>query len=107
MIPSPSFSHRGRLEPQDYPILFNKLKEDIFLVKTGPTPTPGYSANFPHILGGYDAGYYGMTFAQVRAMDMYKTVFERDPLDPVAGMRYRESILCPGGSRDENESLTV
>lgn len=30
---------------------------------------------------------------------MYKTVFEKDPMDKEAGQRYRREILQPGGSR--------
>jgi hypothetical protein len=47
------------------------------------------------------------TYALVFAMDMYKTVFADDPLDPVKGKKYRDCVLRPGGSRDEVESLTV
>lgn len=38
---------------------------------------------------------------------MYATVFKKDPLDPALGMKYRECILKPGGSREETESLKV
>ena len=38
---------------------------------------------------------------------MYSTVFKSDPLDPVRGDRYRKSILEPGGSREELDSLEV
>ncbi len=38
---------------------------------------------------------------------MYSTVFKSDPLDPARGDRYRKSILLPGGSREELESLEV
>jgi hypothetical protein len=38
---------------------------------------------------------------------MYSTVFKSDPLDPVRGDRYRRSILLPGGSREELDSLKV
>ena len=38
---------------------------------------------------------------------MYSTVFKSDPLDPARGDRYRMSILRPGGSRDELDSLEV
>jgi Zn-dependent oligopeptidase len=38
---------------------------------------------------------------------MYSTVFNGDPLDPERGDRYRKSILQPGGSREELDSLEV
>lgn len=38
---------------------------------------------------------------------MYATVFKKDPLDPALGERYKNSILVPGGSREELDSLTV
>ncbi len=38
---------------------------------------------------------------------MYSTVFKSDPLDPGRGARYRRSILEPGGSRAELDSLEV
>jgi Zn-dependent oligopeptidase len=38
---------------------------------------------------------------------MYVTVFKTDPLDPVRGRKYRDSILRVGGSRDDMVSLKV
>ena len=38
---------------------------------------------------------------------MYATVFKPNPLDPARGAKYREAILRPGGSREEDESLKV
>lgn len=32
---------------------------------------------------------------------MFKTAFERNPMDPKVGRRYRECVLEKGGSRDE------
>ena len=47
------------------------------------------------------------TYSLVFAADMYSTVFKSDPLDPARGDRYRRSILQPGGSREELDSLKV
>lgn len=47
------------------------------------------------------------TYSLVFAADMYSTVFKSDPLDPGRGARYRRSILEPGGSREELDSLEV
>jgi hypothetical protein len=47
------------------------------------------------------------TYSLVFAADMYSTVFKSDPLDPARGDRYRRSILLPGGSREELDSLEV
>lgn len=46
-------------------------------------------------------------YSLVFAADMYATVFKKDPLDPALGDKYRRSILHPGGSREEIDSLTV
>ena len=40
----------------DYTKLWNELREKISLVKGGDKPGQG---TFGHIVGGYDAGYYG------------------------------------------------
>ncbi|KAI0030424.1 metallopeptidase MepB [Vararia minispora EC-137] len=90
-------------EAEDYTALWSHLRETVSLVKGG-VPGSG-QGSFGHIVGGYDAGYYGYTYSLVFAADMYATVFKVDPLDPSRGARYRKSILEPGGSREEHDSL--
>ena len=46
-------------------------------------------------------------YSLVFAADMYATVFKKDPLDPALGDKYKNSILVPGGSREELDSLKV
>lgn len=46
-------------------------------------------------------------YSLVFAADMYATVFKKNPLDPELGEKYKKSILVPGGSRNELDSLTV
>ena len=46
-------------------------------------------------------------YSLVFAADMYTTVFKNDPLNPALGEKYKNSILVPGGSREELDSLTV
>jgi len=88
---------------EDYTQLWNTMREKISLVKHDKV-CPG-QATFGHITGGYDAGYYGYTYSLVFAADMYATVFKADPLNPASGKLYRDKILCPGGSREELDSL--
>ena len=38
-------------------------------------------------------------------MDMFYSVFERDPMDGVQGRRYRHTVLERGGSQDEMTTL--
>ncbi|KAG8962498.1 hypothetical protein FRC03_004183 [Tulasnella sp. 419] len=91
-------------EKLDLSKLWCDMREKVSLVSSGGKITPG-PGTFAHITGGYDAGYYGYMYSLVFAADMYKTVFSKDPLSPDAGRKYRESILRPGGSRDESVSL--
>jgi len=53
-------------------------------------------ANFGHLMGGYEAGYYGYMWSEVMGLDML-SAFKGRLLDPQVGRRYRELILSRGG----------
>ncbi len=64
-----------------------------------------FPAVFGHLMGGYDAGYYGYLWAQVYGDDMF-SVFESEGItSPDVGRRYREEVLATGGSRDAIDHL--
>jgi len=57
-------------------------------------------ASFGHLMGGYDAGYYGYLWSKVFAEDMF-TRFEKEGLlNSNTGGAYLSSILEPGGTRE-------
>jgi Zn-dependent oligopeptidase len=63
------------------------------------------AAAFGHLMGGYDAGYYGYLWAHVYGDDMF-SVFEKEGvMSPEVGRRYRAEVLAMGGSRDAIEHL--
>jgi len=57
-------------------------------------------AGFGHLLGGYDAGYYGYLWASVIGDDMFSRFSHEGVLSPDVGAAYRREILEPNGSRD-------
>lgn len=62
-------------------------------------------ATFGHLIGGYDAGYYGYLSSQVYSADMFHSVFKKNPMDRKEGRRYRHTVLERGGSQDEMQTL--
>lgn len=84
---------------------YEKLRKDIALIPQPANVWP--AASFGHMMGGYDAGYYGYMWSQVFSADMFYTVFAPCLVDkPEApGLKYRKEILRVGGSRDGMESL--
>ena len=72
---------------------------------TAAVPGTIPEASFGHLMGGYDAGYYGYLWSKVFAQDMF-TVFQHGGLEsPVVGARYRQDILQPGGSIEPDQLL--
>ncbi len=57
-----------------------------------------FEASFGH-LTNYGSQYYGYLWSLVYAQDMY-SVFEKDPLSPETGNRFRRMVLAKGGSDD-------
>ena len=70
---------------------------------------PGFNRfqhSFSHIFGGgYAAGYYSYTWAEVLSADAFGAFEESGVLDLDTGRRYRREILEVGGSRDALESF--
>ena len=64
-----------------------------------------YPATFGHLMGGYDAGYYGYQWAKVYGDDMFSVFSDEGILSPEVGMRYRREVLAKGYSRDAIEHL--
>ncbi len=64
-----------------------------------------FVAGFGHLMGGYDAGYYGYQWAKVYGDDMFSVFADNGILSPEVGTRYREEVLARGYSRDAIEHL--
>jgi len=102
-IPSPGVV--GTLEPA---IEYNKLRPEISGLD-GPDDSKydfgNGHATFGHLMGGYDAGYYGYLWSQVFSTDMFYAAFKKAPMNGEEGRRYRKIVLDRGGSKDEMEVL--
>ncbi|RMG31057.1 MAG: hypothetical protein D6732_15215 [Methanobacteriota archaeon] len=83
--------------------LWHKLRKEITLIPSTEGTNP--AASFGHIMGGYDAGYYGYLWSEVFAQDMYSRFEKEGPTSRQVGMEYRRFILEPGNDIEEEELL--
>jgi thimet oligopeptidase len=60
-------------------------------------------AGFGHLMGGYDAGYYGYLWAEVIGDDMWGRFAREGITSPEVGAAYRRSVLEPNGSLSGDE----
>ena len=63
-------------------------------------PSEHFAASFGHMMGGYDAGYYGYLWSKVFADDIFTRFAAAGVLSPKVGHEYREDVLAPGRSVD-------
>ena len=61
-------------------------------------------ASFGH-LTNYNAKYYGYLWSKVFALDLFGYIKTIGLLNPEVGVRYKDTILAPGGSKDPNELI--
>ena len=78
--------------------VYNRLFKEL----TGVTPMPGvhFPGTFGHMMGGYDAGYYGYLWSEVYAQDMFSIFEKKGLLNSKVGMKYRRTILEQGSMSD-------
>lgn len=92
-------TQKDKIDPNQ---LYMKLYKEI--LGQEPAAEQKFPASFGHIMGGYDAGYYGYLWSEVYAQDMF-TQFPQENLgDPQVGLRYRKIIL-ESGNMEEADSL--
>jgi thimet oligopeptidase len=85
----------------------NKIYLDLYREVLGQEPRAGqqFPASFGHLMGGYDAGYYGYLWSEVYAQDMFTQFPEADLASPLVGSRYRKNILEKGNMKEALDLL--
>jgi Zn-dependent oligopeptidase len=77
---------------------------DAYAVTQLPYPEGTFMlASFGHLMGGYDAGYYGYLWAEVIGDDMWGRFAREGITSSEVGTEYRRAVLEPNGSRAGDE----
>ncbi|TFG29145.1 hypothetical protein EU528_10070 [Candidatus Thorarchaeota archaeon] len=88
---------------EDTTALWIKVFPEITGMNLPPDTYP--EASFDHLMGGYEAGYYGYQWSKVYAEDVFTKFEQNGYFDEKTGLEYRQKILSPGGSRDPDEMI--
>ena len=62
-------------------------------------------SEFGHLMGGYDAGYYGYLWSKVYAQDLFSRFAQQGLLDPAVGTAYRNDILAPARAEEPDQEV--
>jgi thimet oligopeptidase len=92
-------AHPGDDTTQRWKAIQDRVSPIGFIDGTHP------EASFGHIMGGYDAGYYGYLWSKVYAQDMFTAFTTAGLEDPTIGMRYRTTILEPAREIEPDDEV--
>lgn len=82
---------------------FDRMYRDILNIE--PVQGGHFAASFGHLMGGYDAGYYGYLWSEVYAQDMFSRFQKDGLLNAKVGADYRRKVLAPGAMQDALDLL--
>lgn len=85
------------LHSADTTSMYHNLFENMLGLPASRDTHP--EAAFGHLMGGYDAGYYGYLWSEVFAADMFSKFKEEGLFSKDLGNKYRACILEKGGSK--------
>ena len=83
--------------------IFDFLHKEILELDSSPTTSE--PANFGHLMGGYDAGYYGYAWSLVYAKDLFSEFKKNGMLNSELGMKLRKEVLSKGSIRKSLDSI--
>jgi thimet oligopeptidase len=86
------------LAPSDSTEVYARAMREVMLIPIQEGTFP--EASFGHLMGGYDAGYYGYLWSEVYAADMFSKFAQNGIFDTATGASYRTNILEPGGTKN-------
>lgn len=95
------------IHTQSGPVDVTQTYDNLYKEIMGVAPIEGghFAASFGHMMGGYDAGYYGYLWSKVYAQDMFSIFKAQGTNSPVVGGRYRSTILERGNMQDAIQIL--
>jgi thimet oligopeptidase len=96
-------SYHTAAGPVDVTAVYDKLFGEMIGVQS--IEGGHFPASFGHLMGGYDAGYYGYLWSEVYAADMYSRFSKEGVLSPQVGADYRHAILEQGNMKEALDLL--
>jgi len=71
------------------------------------SPGTARIGNFSHIMGGYDAGYYGYLKSESMSANLFYVLFKGDEMNSTVGKKFREQFLGGGSTYDAVDLMKI